>query len=109
VIGDGAVTASKLADSSVTQGKLGLRTAISSTVVDGTANKAALATCPPGTSVISGAVEVVNQNGFLLNGVAALSYSGPLSFSGQYWEGAAYRTPGSADYGLNVIAFCMAS
>jgi hypothetical protein len=109
VIGDGAVTASKLADFSVTQGKLGVRTAICSTAVDGTGNKAALATCPPGTSIISGAVEVVDQNGFLLNGVAAVSYSGPLSFGGQYWEGAAYRTAGSADYGLNVIACCMAS
>jgi len=109
VIGNGAITSSKLADSSVTQAKLGLTTAISSTSVDGTANKAAVATCPPGTSVISGAVEVVDQNGYLLNGVAAVSYSGPLLFSGQYWEGAAYRTAGSANYGLNAIAFCMAS
>jgi hypothetical protein len=108
-IGDGTVTSSKLADSSVTQRKLGLTTAISSTAVDGTANKAALATCPPGTSVISGAVEVVDQNGYLLNGVAAVSYSGPLLFSGQYWEGAAYRTSGSASYGLNAIAICMAT
>jgi hypothetical protein len=109
VIGDGAVTTSKLADSSVTQAKLGLTTALASTDVNGTAAKAALATCPAGTSVISGAVEVVDQNGFLLNGVAAVSYSGPLGFSGQYWEGAAYRTAGSANYGLNVIALCMAS
>jgi hypothetical protein len=109
VIGDGAITASKLANSSVTQAKLGLTTAISTTGVNGTAKKAALAQCPPGTSIISGAVEVVDQNGFLLNGVAAISYSGPIVFSGQYWEGAAYSTVGSTSYGLNVIAFCMAS
>jgi hypothetical protein len=108
-IGDGTITTSKLANSSVTQSKLGLTTAISSTGVNGTANKAALATCPPGTSVISGAVEVVDQNGYVLNGVAAVSYSGPLLFSGQHWEGAAYRTAGSANYGLNAIAICMAS
>ena len=59
--------------------------------------------------MISGAVEVVDQNGYALNGVAAVSYSGPITFSSQYWEGAAYRTSGSASYGLNVIAFCMAS
>ncbi len=109
VIGDGAITAPKLANSSVTQAKLGLTTAIASTGVSSTAHQAALATCPAGTSVISGAVEVVDQNGFALNGVAGISYSGPLTFSGQYWEGAAYRTAGSASYGLNVIAFCMAS
>ncbi len=109
MLADGSITASKLADSSVNQAKLGLTTAIASTGVNGTANKAALATCPAGTSVISGAVEVVDQNGFLLNGIAAVSYSGPLAFSGQHWEGAAYRTVGSASYGLNVIAFCMAS
>jgi hypothetical protein len=108
-IGDGTITTAKLADSSVTQGKLGLTTATSSTGVNGTANKAALATCPPGTSVISGAVEVVDQNGYVLNGVAAISYSGPLLFSGQHWEGAAYRTTGTASYGLNAIAICMAS
>jgi hypothetical protein len=92
-----------------TQAKLGLTTAFSTTGVNGTANKAALAECPPGTSIISGAVEVVDQNGSLLNGVAAISYSGPVVFSGQYWEGAASRTVGSTVYGLNVIAFCMAS
>jgi hypothetical protein len=108
-IGDGTVTTTKLADSSVTQRKLGLTTAISSTGVNGTANKAALATCPPGTSVISGAVEVVDQNGSVLNGVAAVSYSGPVLWSDRYWEGAAYRTAGSASYGLNAIAFCMAT
>jgi hypothetical protein len=109
VIGDGAITASKLANSSITQAKLGLTTAISTTGVNATAKKAALAQCPPGTSIISGAVEVVDQNGLLLNGVAAISYSGPIVFSGQYWEGAAYSTVGSTSYGLNVIAFCMAS
>lgn len=109
VIGDGTITAAKLADSSVTQRKLGLTTAFASTGVNSTANKAVLATCPPGTSIISGAVEVVDQNGYPLNGVASISYSGPLVFSGQYWEGAAYRTAGSAGYGLNAIAFCMAS
>jgi len=109
VVGDGTITTSKLANSSVTQSKLGLTTAISSTAVDGTAKKAALATCPPGTSVISGAVEVVDQNGYVLNGVAAVSYSGPLLFSGQHWEGAAYRTAGTANFGLNAIAICMAT
>jgi len=29
-----------------------------------------------------------------------------VSISPQYWEGAAYRTSGSASYGLDVIAFC---
>jgi hypothetical protein len=106
---DGSITASKLAGSSVTQAKLGLTTAFASTNVSSTANQAAVATCPAGTSVISGAVEVVGANGYVLNGVAAISYNGPLPFSGQYWEGAAYRTAGSASYGLNVIAFCMAS
>jgi len=109
VVGDGTITTSKLANSSVTQSKLGLTTAVSSTAVDGTAKKAALATCPPGTSVISGAVEVVDQNGYVLNGVAAVSYSGPLLFSGQHWEGAAYRTAGTANFGLNAIAICMAT
>jgi hypothetical protein len=65
-----------------------------------------LATCPAGTSIISGGVEVVDQSHHLVNGVAAISYSGPATFSGQHWEGAAYRTTGSAAYGLDVIAFC---
>ena len=108
-LADGSITASKLAGSSVTQAKLGLTTAVGSTNVSSTTNQAAVATCPAGTSVISGAVEVVGANGYVLNGVAAISYNGPLVFSGQYWEGAAYRTAGSASYGLNVIAFCMAS
>jgi hypothetical protein len=108
-LADGSITASKLAGSSVTQAKLGLTTAFASTNVSSTANQAVVATCPAGTSVISGAVEVVGANGYVLNGVAAISYNGPLPFSGQYWEGAAYRTAGSASYGLNVIAFCMAS
>jgi hypothetical protein len=108
-VADGSITTSKLADASVTQEKLGLRTAISFTGSDNTATKAALATCPAGTSVISGAVEVVDQNGWPLNGVAAVSYSGPLAFTGQYWEGAAYQTSGSSNWGLNVIAFCMPS
>jgi hypothetical protein len=108
-LADGSITASKLAGSSVTQSKLGLTTVVASTTVSSTANQAALATCPAGTSVISGAVEVVGANGYVLNGVAAISYNGPLPFSGQYWEGAAYRTAGSASYGLQVIAFCMAS
>jgi hypothetical protein len=108
-LADGSITASKLAGSSVTQSKLGLTTALSSTNVSSTANQAAVATCPAGTSVISGAVEVVGANGYVLNGVAAISYNGPLPFSGQYWEGAAYRTAGSASFGLQVIAFCMAS
>jgi hypothetical protein len=108
-LADGSITASKLAGSSVTQSKLGLTTVVASTNVSSTANQAALATCPAGTSVISGAVEVVGANGYVLNGVAAISYNGPLPFSGQYWEGAAYRTAGSASYGLQVIAFCMAS
>ena len=108
-LADGSITASKLAGSSVTQAKLGLTTVLATSNVDSTANKAELATCPAGTSVIGGAVEVVDQSHHLINGVAAVSYSGPLTFSGQYWEGAAYRTAGSASYGLDVIAFCMAS
>ena len=59
--------------------------------------------------VLRRAVEVVGANGYVLNGVAAISYNGPLPFSGQYWEGAAYRTAGSASFGLQVLAFCMAS
>jgi len=108
-LADGSITASKLAGSSVTQAKLGLTIAVGSTNVSSTANQAAVATCPAGTSVISGAVEVVGANGYVLNGVAATSYNGPLPFSGQYWEGAAYRTAGSASFGLQVLAFCMAS
>jgi len=108
-LADGSITASKLAGSSVTQAKLGLTIAVGSTNVSSTANQAAVATCPAGTSVISGAVEVVGANGYVLNGVAAISYNGPLPFSGQYWEGAAYRTAGSASFGLQVLAFCMAS
>ena len=107
VIGDGTITTSKLADASVNQEKLGLRTADSFTGVNNTASKTAAAECPPGTSIISGAVEVVDQNGSPLNGVAAISYSGPIVWSGQYWEGAAYSTVGSPTWGLNVIAFCM--
>jgi hypothetical protein len=108
-LADGAVTTSKLADSSVTQSKVGLTTALATSSVDSNANKAELATCPAGTSVIGGAVEVVDQSHHALNGVAAISYSGPVTFSGQYWEGAAYRTAGSASYGLDVIAFCTKS
>ena len=108
-LADGSITASKLAGSSVTQAKLGLTTVLATSSVDSNANKAEVATCPAGTSVIGGAVEVVDQSHHLINGVAAVSYSGPLTFSGQYWEGAAYRTAGSASYGLDVIAFCMAS
>ena len=108
-LADGSITASKLAGSSVTQAKLGLTTVLATSSVDSTGNKAEVATCPAGTSVIGGAVEVVDQSHHLINGVAAVSYSGPLTFSGQYWEGAAYRTVGSASYGLDVIAFCMAS
>ena len=108
-LADGSITASKLAGSSVTQAKLGLTTVLATSSVDSNANKAEVATCPAGTSVIGGAVEVVDQSHHLINGVAAVSYSGPLTFSGQYWEGAAYRTAGSASYGLVVIAFCMAS
>ena len=108
-LADGSITASKLAGSSVTQAKLGLTTVLATSSVDSTVNKAEVATCPAGTSVIGGAVEVVDQSHHLINGVAAVSYSGPLTFSGQYWEGAAYRTAGSASYGLDVIAFCMAS
>jgi len=108
-LGDGSITASKLANSSVTQSKLGLTTALATSAVDTNANKAELATCPPGTSIISGAVEIVDQQHHLINGVAAISYSGPATISPQYWEGAAYRTTGSAAYGLDVIAFCMAS
>jgi hypothetical protein len=109
VIGDGTITTSKLADASVTEEKLGLRTAVSFTGANDTASKTAAAECPPGTSIISGAVEVVDQNGSPLNGVAAISYSGPIVWSGQYWEGAAYSTGGSPVYGLDVIAFCMPS
>jgi hypothetical protein len=109
VISDGAITTSKLANSSVTQAKLGLTTGVAYAGSNVNAYKTALATCPPGTSIISGAVEVVDQNDLPLNGVAAISYSGPLTWSGQYWEGAAYRTSGSANWGLTVIAFCMAS
>ena len=108
-LSDGAVTTSKLANSSVTQAKLGLTTVLAMSSVDSFANKAELATCPAGTSVIGGSVEVVDQSHHLINGVAAVSFSGPVTFSGQYWEGAAYRTAGSASYGLDVIAFCMAS
>jgi hypothetical protein len=109
VISDGAITTAKLANSSVTQAKLGLTTRVGYAGSNVNAYKTALATCPPGTSIISGAVEVVDQNDLPLNGVAAISYSGPLLWSGQYWEGAAYRTSGSANWGLTVIAFCMAS
>ena len=105
-LGDGAVTTSKLADASVTPAKLGLTTALATSAVDTNANKAELATCPAGTSIISGAVEIVDQQHHLINGVAAISYSGPATISPQYWEGAAYRTSGSAAYGLDVIAFC---
>src|SRR5436190_4320034 len=91
-LADGSITASKLANSSVTQAKLGLTTGTSITGVDSSANKATYATCPQGTSVVGGAVEVVDQNGYVLNGVAAVSYSGPITFSPRYWEGAAYRT-----------------
>jgi hypothetical protein len=108
-LADGSITASKLANSSVTQAKLGLTTVLATSSVDSDANKAELATCPAGTSIIGGSVEVVDQSHHVLNGVAAISYTGPLTFSGQYWEGAAYRTAGSASYGLDVIAFCMAS
>ena len=107
-LGDGTVTTSKLADSSVTQAKVGLTTALATSSVDANASKAELATCPAGTSVIGGAVEVVDQSHHLINGVAAISYSGP-AITGQYWEGAAYRTAGSASYGLDVIAFCTRS
>ena len=105
-LGDGAVTTSKLADASVPPAKLGLTTALATSAVDTNANKAELATCPPGTSIISGAVEIVDQQHHLINGVAAISYSCPATISPQYWEGAAYRTTGSAAYGLDVIAFC---
>jgi hypothetical protein len=108
-LADGSITASKLAGSSVTQAKLGLTTVLATSSVDSNANKAEVATCPAGTSVISGSAEVVDQSHHLITGVAAVSVSGPLLFSGQYWEGAAYRTAGSASYGLDVIAFCMAS
>jgi hypothetical protein len=108
VLADGSITASKLAGSSVTQAKLGLATALATSSVDSTANKAQVATCPAGTTVIGGAVEVVDQSHHLINGVAAISYTGP-AITGQYWEGAAYRTAGSASYGLDVIAFCTKS
>jgi hypothetical protein len=109
-LADGSITASKLAGSSVTQAKLGLTTGFAYTGVDATANKALLATCPAGTSVIGGAVMVVDQAGSPLNGVAAVSYSGPAGvISPHQWEGVAYRTAGSASYGLDVIAFCSAA
>ena len=60
-------------------------------------------------ALVGGWFVFVSQSHHLINGVAAVSFSGPVTFSGQYWEGAAYRTAGSASYGLDVIAFCMAS
>jgi hypothetical protein len=109
VLGDGSITAAKLADSSVTEEKLGLTTVMASTGVQSTGSWVAAAHCPPGKSIISGAVEVVDQNDHPLNGVAAISYSGPITWSGSYWEGAAYRTSGTTPWGLDVIAFCMPS
>jgi hypothetical protein len=109
VIGDGSITAAKLADGSVNEEKLGLTTAVSTTGVQNTGSWTTAAHCPPGKSIISGAVEVIDQDGHALNGVAAISYSGPITWSGSYWEGAAYRTSGSTPWGLEVVAFCMPS
>jgi hypothetical protein len=53
---------------------------------------------------------VVDNNDAPLNGVAAVSYSGPEPiFNSHTWEGTAYRTAGSSSYGLDVIAFCSAA
>jgi hypothetical protein len=107
VIGDKSITTAELADGSVNQEKLGLTAAVSFTGVQSTATWTTAAHCPSGTSIISGSVMVVDQDLHLLNGVAAISYSGPYLVSGDTWEGAAYRTNGATPWGLNVIAFCM--
>jgi hypothetical protein len=109
VIPDKSITAAKLADGSVNWEKLGLTTAVSFTGVQSTASWTTAAHCPAGTSVISGAVMIVDQDMHPLNSVASISYSGPITWSAGYWEGAAYRTSGSTPWGLEVVAICVPS